>query len=135
MFGHHELPNTVHVYDSEFHTTNIITYYGIVGQTGDADLGSLGVMEALTQSYRQSPHLMATFNEETIALLHYGRHYFLFDSHARDLEGNPDPDGTAVLLDFNSIPGLFNHLSQRYRSFQFETRYKTQVKQDPIPTQ
>ena len=120
MFGHHELPNTVLVYDSEFHTNNIITYYGIVGQTGDADLGSLGVMEALTQSYRQSPHLLATFNEETIALLHYGRHYFLFDSHARDLGGNPDPDGTAVLLDFNSIPELFNHLSQRYRSFQFE---------------
>ena len=36
--------------------------------------------------------------------------FFLFDSHARDSKGMPNPNGTAVVMKFNDILDLEQHL-------------------------
>ena len=40
--------------------------------------------------------------------------YSVFDSHSRDVTGNPTPGGAAVLLTFDSIEDLSQYLLKLY---------------------
>ena len=41
-----------------------------------------------------------------MALIKQTDFFYLFDSHARDSSGMPDPNGTAVVMKFTNIPEL-----------------------------
>ena len=45
-----------------------------------------------------------------IALIKQTEYFYLFDSHARDLHGMPDPNGTAVVMKFKNILDLEQYL-------------------------
>ena len=120
VFSHDEIPKSVHVLDNIYSPTNLETYYGVVGIAGDNAVGGLHVMIALQQSFSFSPTVLATFNSETVAMLFSDLAYFIFDSHARDGFGNPDPDGAAVLLSFSSLDEMNLNIMQRYASYQYE---------------
>ncbi|CAB4020009.1 Hypothetical predicted protein [Paramuricea clavata] len=45
-----------------------------------------------------------------MALIKQTDFFYLFDSHARDSSGMPDPNGTAVVMKFANIPGLEQYL-------------------------
>ena len=46
-----------------------------------------------------------------MALVKQNNVFYLFDSHARDLNGMPNPNGTAVVMKFTSIVDMEQHLS------------------------
>ena len=45
-----------------------------------------------------------------MALIKQKSTFFLFDSHARDSKGMPNPNGTAVVMKLNDILDLEQHL-------------------------
>ena len=49
--------------------------------------------------------------------------YYIFDSHARNSSGLPDPNGTAVLMKFSDVSSLKSQifdLAQQLNSYEFE---------------
>ena len=45
-----------------------------------------------------------------MALIKQDSIFYLFDSHARDSNGMPDPTGTAVVMKFENVVNLEQHL-------------------------
>ena len=45
-----------------------------------------------------------------MALINEIDSFYLFDSHARDFNGMPNPNGTAVVMKFTNIIGLEQYL-------------------------
>ncbi len=45
-----------------------------------------------------------------MAIVKQRDNFYLFDSHARDFCGMPDPNGTAVVMKFTDNHGLEQHL-------------------------
>ena len=45
-----------------------------------------------------------------VAVMKQNEFFYLFDSHARDSCGMPDPNGTAVVMKFNDVLELEQHL-------------------------
>ena len=45
--------------------------------------------------------------------------YSVFDSHSRDVTGNPSPGGAAVLLTYDSIEDLSQYLLKLYPNILF----------------
>ncbi|XP_030747483.1 uncharacterized protein LOC115875982 isoform X2 [Sitophilus oryzae] len=59
--------------------------------------------------FQQESTCILSTNEQWISLFFKGGHYFMFDPHERDIEGNlPKPDqlGTAVVIRFDTINAL-----------------------------
>ena len=120
VFGHDEVPHIVHVLGRPYHTNNLNTFYGIVGQETQTDVGSLSLETAVHKSLSLSQSALATFNAETVALVTSESVYYIYDSHARNCNGYPDSEGSAVLLTFHTLEDLILHLKKRYPSCQFE---------------
>lgn len=105
--AHYEMPNTVIV---DGVALDAITHpdilFGVVGENNLAhDVGATNLMDALETGFYISEHLLATFQQTSIAI-HFNRnsaHYFVFDSHSRNIVGQHDPFGTAVLLEFSDF--------------------------------
>ena len=38
-----------------------------------------------------------------MAIIRQSNYFYVFDSHARDLNGMPDPNGTAVVIMFTDV--------------------------------
>ena len=55
--------------------------------------------------------MLLCIGDSTVAILHMddGK-YYIFDSHSRNIEGYPTPNGRAVLLSFNFLKELYNYL-------------------------
>ena len=51
----------------------------------------------------------------TISVFNVDDCFFLFDSHSRGQDGLPAPDGTAVLMKFDSVPDVSKHIRRLYR--------------------
>ena len=45
--------------------------------------------------------------------------YSVFDSHSRDVTGNPTPEGAAALLTFDTIEDLSQYLLRLYSNILF----------------
>ena len=65
----------------------------------------LSIQEGIQSGFIVSFFLLLTLDDITVALIDIPTcgTYSVFDSHSRDVTGNPTPDGTAVLLTFDSI--------------------------------
>lgn len=116
--AHFEMPNTVLVAGVAL---NAITHsdilFGVVGENNLAhDVGATNLMDALETGFYVSDHLLATFQQLSIAI-NFNRnngHYFVFDSHSRNMFGQHNPFGTAVLLEFSDFYSLLAYLTSEY---------------------
>ena len=50
----------------------------------------------------------------TMSVTWTSKHYFLFDSHSRDVNGKISPDGFSVLLKFSSRKSVEQHILESY---------------------
>lgn len=116
--AHYEMPNTV-VVDGV--ALDAITHpdilFGAVGENNLAhDVGATNLMDALETGFYVSDHLLATFQQLSIAI-NFNRtteHYFVCNSHSRNIVGQHNPFGTAVLLEFTDIHTLLAYLTSEY---------------------
>ena len=69
----------------------------------------------------KSPFALLTINAIIVAVYFDQYKFYLFDSHTRDLNGRPDPDGHAVLLHFESSVSLNDYLNRNYNGMIFNT--------------
>ena len=53
--------------------------------------------------------------------------YSVFDSHSRDVTGNPTPEGAAVLLTFDSIEDLSQYLLRLYPNILFNLNFSLHI--------
>ena len=63
------------------------------------------------------------FDGTSVAILSVNQNFYIFDSHSRNLSGEPTGNGTSVLLQFQSIDDLIHHLEEyavKYRITQFD---------------
>ena len=55
-----------------------------------------------------------TLRGNTMSVTWTCKHYFLFDSHSRDINGKIGPGGFSVLLKFSSRKSLEQHILETY---------------------
>ena len=79
--------------------------------------GSHSFLSAMQISFGLSNYCLLTLNDNTVGVWQdeFGT-YYLFDSHARNVLGQPDSDGTAVLLHFEKIESLSAFIHKTYAS-------------------
>ena len=53
--------------------------------------------------------------------------YSVFDSHSRDVTGNPKPEGAAVLLTFDLIEDLSQYLLRLYPNILFNQNFNLHI--------
>lgn len=73
-------------------------------------------MDALETAFYISDHLLATSQQLSIAIKfnRTSEHYFVFDSHSRNIVGQHNPFCTAVLLEFSDLHSLLPYLKSEY---------------------
>ena len=103
------------------HVTNIHhgLFYGIIGQGSDISFASSDINHAIQTASAISPNLLLTVASSTIAVINDNNGYYIFDSHARDSNGNVSEHGSAVLLYYRCIDDLCNYLFSAYTSRPF----------------
>jgi len=57
---------------------------------------------------------LATFGGTTIVIFRHRDQLFVFDSHARNVEGFADSDGSSILITFDSHTSLAEYLCRMY---------------------
>jgi hypothetical protein len=62
-------------------------------------------------SFLNSHYAILILEGYMMALIKQNNVFYLFDSHARDLNGMPNPNGTAIVMKFTSILDMEQHLS------------------------
>lgn len=126
------MPNTVVVNGVALDAiTHPDILFGVVGENNVAhDVGATNLMDALETGFYISDHLLATFQQLSIAI-HFNRltfqhlsiainfnrtteHYFVFDSHSRNIVGQDNPFETAVVLECTNIHSLLAYLTSEY---------------------
>ena len=66
---------------------------------------------ALSNTFLNNNYAILILEGYMMALVKQNNVFYLFDSHARDLNGMPYPNGTAVVIKFTSIVDMEQHLS------------------------
>ena len=94
--------------------------YGVIGSTGCGEFGTLPVAQAVQVSLVVSNVVLVTIGSETIGLIAGTHGVHVFDSHARDINGEIDSNGAAVLLDFNDEISVSVYFARRYDGLPFE---------------
>ncbi|KAK3921489.1 ATP-dependent DNA helicase [Frankliniella fusca] len=85
------------------------------------------IVSALTTYFQTSRCGILTCNEYSFAILSADK-YWMFDSHAKNMEGKCDNEGFAVLISFISINELVQYLQQNFNNF--STYSITEIKFD-----
>ncbi|KAK3922706.1 Titin-like protein [Frankliniella fusca] len=85
------------------------------------------IVSALTTYFQTSRCGILTCNEYSFAILSADK-YWMFDSHAKNMEGKCDNEGFAVLISFSSINELVQYLQQNFNNF--STYSITEIKFD-----
>ena len=119
LFGHDEIPTDVDVLGIRYHTRVLETQFGIVGHLGNDDVLTVSIEQAILTTFSLSQYTLATFNSESVAIFGSESLFYIFDSHARDMNGYADSDGNAILLSFSSREQLVAHLNTRYNNAEF----------------
>jgi hypothetical protein len=65
---------------------------------------------ALTNIFLNESYAILILEGYMMALINEIDYFYLFDSHARDFSGMPNPNGTAVVMKFTNIIGLEQYL-------------------------
>ena len=66
--------------------------------------------QVLINAFSDSANAMIVLDGYIMAVIKDSESFYLFDSHARNLRGMPDENGTAVVLEFSKLNELQNHI-------------------------
>ena len=115
--------NIIQTYFSsaQFHLTyHLDELFGILSQNNNAhnDNYSVNISTAITVARTMSPRLILTIGQTTIAIVTTSHSIYVLDSHSRNTNGRPVPNGTAVALSFNTQVDLVEYLLSTYRNQQ-----------------
>ena len=105
-----ELPSTFCLHDQFCCIKFLNNTFGKIGSTECDNIGSpLNI--ALAAAFAHSDECILILNEYAIAVAKVaGSKFILFDCHSRDKHGLPDSEGTSILIEFNSLDSLHEHL-------------------------
>lgn len=119
--SHYEIPQSFEVsgnnLQAQIHTD---IFYGVVGYSGQRDLGSVDLHIALQSAFQISHYCILTIGSSTVGVYmdRFDR-YILFDSHSRGLEGEPCEFGSAVLMEFSRFEDMAFYFREMYSGYQF----------------
>jgi hypothetical protein len=82
---------------------------GLVITDREIDSHYYDIHTALLNTFLKNSCAILILEGYMMALIKQMNTFFLFDSHARDSNGMPDPNGTAVVMKFNDILDLEQH--------------------------
>ncbi|KAK3924124.1 hypothetical protein KUF71_012208 [Frankliniella fusca] len=116
------LPNNVDVYLQAAKEAKFIGPIHNIEGFGDE------IVSALTTYFQTSRCGILTCNEYSFAILSADDKYWIFDSHAKNMEGKCDSEGFAVLISFSCINELVLYLQQNFNNF--STYSITEIKFD-----
>ncbi|KAK3909634.1 ATP-dependent DNA helicase [Frankliniella fusca] len=116
------LPNNVDVYLQAATEAKFIGPIHNIEGFGDE------IVSALTTYFQTSRCGILTCNEYSFAILSADDEYWIFDSHAKNMEGKCDSEGFAVLISFSCINELVLYLQQNFNNF--STYSITEIKFD-----
>jgi hypothetical protein len=68
------------------------------------------INSALLNTFINANYAILILEGYMMALIKHSDSFYLFDSHARDTNGFPDPNGTAVVMKFNNTVHLEQHI-------------------------
>ena len=86
----------------------------------------LSLSDVLTNTLLVSPYAILILSDYMFAIVKSFKsegEYYIFDSHARNSSGLPDPNGSAVLMKFSNVSSLKSQifdLAQQLNSYKFE---------------
>lgn len=120
-FAHNELPNQVSVGFGSLETCVYPDlFFGVLGISQyEVGSGAISISEALNTGFQISNYMMCTLNDITVALFRLDNHCYIFDSHSRDMHGNINPFGSAVILEFECQDLLIQFISWTYQNNYF----------------
>ncbi|CAG2244838.1 unnamed protein product [Mytilus edulis] len=94
-------------------------FFRVVGHSGDQQSLSIDISTALRNAFDISDSNLFTSSGLTIGMCCRHDIYYLFDSHARDHQGFPFPEGAAILLTFSNLNELILYISRIYHGAEF----------------
>jgi hypothetical protein len=83
---------------------------GLVITDQEIEFPYYDIHTALLNIFLNDSHAILILEGYMMALIKQMNEFFLFDSHARDSSGMPDPNGTAVVMKFTNILELEQYL-------------------------
>lgn len=118
--GHDQIPTSVDIYGNSFQVNVLQTLFGITTMCGDAEFESVSITDALQLSLAISSVVLVTIGAESFSIFQDQSGVYMFDSHARDIHGNIDGDGAAILMHFSGQGEAVNFMMSRYGNMAFE---------------
>ena len=118
--AHHEIPQEIRLLEEKYEVGILHNQFGVVGESGNEQLLTMSLEEALQMVLTLSRFVVATFGDETIAITQDESGVHVFDSHARDEVGNIDCFGSAILLSYSSLQDVLNLINTRFSGLQFD---------------
>ncbi len=130
-----DLPERYHlndsVYDVEYYSDMLSGVLLSAGSKRDEFNNeiSMNLHDALTRGSHVSRHMLLTvggaFSGTTVAIIlesnqeHSEERVFIVDSHARNSDGRPHSNGTAVIMTFNRFEAVVQYLGSVYGNVEF----------------
>ena len=104
-----DIPNYIALNGINYKLNDLKSHIGSFSHTNEEfNLKTFDMLGSVLLSYR---HMLLCIGDNTVSVMHMdGGGYFICDSHSRSIEGYPVPNGTAVLLSFNSFKILCNYV-------------------------
>ena len=85
-------------------------FQGLVITDQEIECHYYDIHTALLNTFISDSYAIVTLEGYMMALVKQTDNFYVFDSHARDSFGMPDPNGTAVVMKFYNIPELEQYL-------------------------
>ena len=112
-FSVNDLPAEAETLDGITYMIEYKSYYqGYITNSGLIDESVpyiLDLYESLTNTFAISDHAFLIFHGYAMAIFK-SIYYYVFDSHSRDCNGMPAPNGTAVLMEFHDLSNLKDYI-------------------------
>ena len=123
--SHRDLPTNLQEWNEQI-TGNIEyhfdRFYGPVSGVVNSDAGQSSFVDAFLNAISISSYHIVTFGESTVAVYYDNESgmVYIFDSHQRNANGCPDPNGNSVILNFDSIEEFIHYVYSIYMDSLYE---------------
>ena len=104
------IPGAIQAQSNDTNNENLILFInykkelqGLVKPDREIECHYYDIHTALFNTFLNDSYAILVFNGYMMALIKQENFFYLFDPHARDVNGMPDPDGTAVVMKFADI--------------------------------
>lgn len=122
LLSYEDVPSELHVLGQEYLYLPVGTFvYGCVSSQyiDNVESGGVSLQSALNSMFENSNYGLLTIGSSTFALWCESDHFYMFDSHARNMLGEVDGNGAAVVLQFSELNSLVNHAEINYNGHIF----------------